>query len=90
MTSTEQELDEIRAKIDTLVYEAIRIRQGQADDDTGPGQPFMTGWILVYEFTNETLESEDRSADGVITPGPQSRATSRGLMGLGADHFTSA
>lgn len=83
--------DEVIAEARDQIDEAVRrVIEARAIENTEAGSrhPFVTGWIVVYEFTNEELETRDESADGVITPGPQSRATSRGLLGLGRDAFT--
>jgi hypothetical protein len=59
-------------------------RAAEAED----GVPFITGWIVAFEFTSGALDDSGKTADDVIVPSTQPRATSRGLLGLGLDHFT--
>lgn len=49
--------------------------------------PFITGWSVAFEYTSAALDDDSATADGVIVPSMQSRATSRGLFELGVDQF---
>lgn len=51
------------------------------------GGAFVTGWAVAFEYTSADLDENSQTADGVIVPGSQNRATSRGLFELGADQF---
>lgn len=83
MVDSNPEVDEARARIEDAVaaYAAV------VSED---GAPFVTGWAVVFEFTTASIDEDGQSADDVVVPLTQSRATSRGLLGLGLDHFTRA
>lgn len=81
MSDNEAQVDEARARVE----EAIHAYAAAVSED---GAPFVTGWVVAFEFTTASIDEDGQSADDVVVPLTQSRATSRGLLGLGLDHFT--
>lgn len=78
---TDPEVDAARARLE----EAVHAYAAAVSED---GAPFVTGWVLAFEFTTAAIDEDGQSADDVVVPLTQSRATSRGILGLGLDHFT--
>lgn len=80
----DEQMEQLRNQIADLVsLHADMMLQREGDRSA-----FVTGWVIVYECTSSDLHEEDASFDDVIVPANQSRATTRGLLGLGLDHYT--
>ncbi|MDF2578448.1 MAG: hypothetical protein K0S49_27 [Microbacterium sp.] len=78
--SSEAEIEQARSAVEEAIQRFVSLA---ATFD----RPFMTGWAVAFEYTSADLDDEGNTADSVIVPTVQSRATSRGLFELGVDHF---
>lgn len=81
MADPTSEIDVARARLEEAVAEYAAMISEH-------GAPFVTSWIVAYEFTTAAIDEDGETVDDVVGPDTQTRATSRGLLGLALDHFT--
>lgn len=86
MTPEERE-EAISEGIDLIKAGTAMVASARSEDGE---DPYVTGWALCYETTSVNLERDNATSDNVIVPDSQTRATSRGLLDLGRDHFLRA
>lgn len=83
-----------RAEVDRAVREWTRqrleiLRRADADEwgEIGAGDPYVTGWVVSLEYTNQWMEQNAKTGTTQIVPPEQTYSTSLGLLTIAQRDF---